>query len=52
MAEKNVPAGKKQRIKMREQEINERIRNFLEVPLGYSEKEAIEEASRCLQCKN
>ncbi|MBP7792386.1 MAG: NADPH-dependent glutamate synthase [Candidatus Goldbacteria bacterium] len=52
MAEKNVPAGKKPRIKMREQEINERIRNFLEVPLGYSEKEAIEEASRCLQCKN
>lgn len=28
----------------------ERIKDFNEVVLGYSEKEALEEASRCLQC--
>ncbi len=37
---------------MREQAPDVRIRNFDEVPLGYSEDEAIREASRCLQCKN
>jgi glutamate synthase (NADPH/NADH) small chain len=36
---------------MREQAPEERIRNFDEVPLGYSEEEARAEASRCLQCK-
>lgn len=30
----------------------ERIGNFQEVTLGYDEKAAIEEAKRCLQCKN
>ncbi len=30
----------------------ERARNFNEVALGYSEEEAVAEASRCLQCKN
>ena len=38
-------------IPMREQPPEERIRNFSEVPLGYSEEEAIREAERCLQCK-
>ncbi len=28
------------------------IKNFFEVALGFSEEEAIKEASRCLQCKN
>ncbi len=37
---------------MREQDPKERIKNFNEVPYGYSEEEAVEEASRCLQCKN
>jgi glutamate synthase (NADPH) small chain len=37
---------------MREQNPHERIKNFLEVPYGYSVDEAIIEASRCLQCKN
>ena len=37
---------------MREQPPAERIHNFAEVPLGYSEQEAKEEAARCLQCKN
>lgn len=39
-------------IPMREQLPTERIKNFKEVPLGYSEEEAILEAKRCLQCKN
>ena len=36
---------------MREQKPDIRNRNFDEVPLGYSEDEAIAEAKRCLQCK-
>ncbi len=36
---------------MREQPPKERIRNFDEVPYGYSIEEAIQEAGRCLQCK-
>ncbi len=42
----------KEAVKMREQPPQERIKNFNEVPYGYSEEEAIREASRCLQCKN
>lgn len=34
------------------QDPQERIRNFDEVPFGYSEEVAIKEAERCLQCKN
>jgi glutamate synthase (NADPH) small chain len=40
----------KNRITMREQEPLVRARNFMEVPLGYTPEEAIEEASRCLNC--
>jgi glutamate synthase (NADPH/NADH) small chain len=36
---------------MREQNPKERIKNFKEVPFGYTEEEAILEAQRCLQCK-
>ncbi len=36
---------------MREQDPKTRIKNFNEVPYGYSEDEAVKEASRCLQCK-
>ena len=36
---------------MREQPPKERIRNFEEVPYGYSPEEAMLEANRCLQCK-
>jgi len=39
------------RHKMPEQEPLERARNFYEVNLGYSEKDAMLEAERCLQCK-
>lgn len=35
---------------MPEQEPQERIKNFSEVALGYSEEQAIVEARRCLQC--
>lgn len=37
---------------MREQDAKVRARNFQEVTLGYSLEEAVEEAKRCLQCKN
>jgi len=36
---------------MREQDPKKRIKNFDEVNLGYSKEEAVDEASRCLQCK-
>ena len=45
-------AVKKEKHKMPEQSPKERIKNFNEVPYGYDEKTAIEEAKRCLQCKN
>ena len=37
---------------MPSQEPAERIRNFDEVALGYTAEIAVEEASRCLHCKN
>ncbi len=42
----------KKTVPMREQEVLKRVKNFDEVPLGYSEEEAVREASRCLQCVN
>jgi len=42
----------KKRIKMPEQDPNERIKNFKEVPLGYTDIMAKEEAERCLLCGN
>ena len=45
-------AVKKEKHKMPEQDPKERIKNFNEVPYGYSPKTAVEEAKRCLQCKN
>ena len=38
--------------KMPEQSPEERIKNFSEVALGYTEEQAIDEAKRCLNCKN
>ena len=43
---------KKNRVPMPKQEPSVRIRNFDEVALGYTPEQAIEEASRCLQCKD
>jgi len=45
------PKKFKPRVPMTEQDPQTRIRNFQEVPLGYSVEEARAEASRCLQCK-
>ncbi|MCK4778481.1 MAG: FAD-dependent oxidoreductase, partial [Actinomycetia bacterium] len=36
---------------MEEQQAKKRIKNFNEVALGFSEKDALKEAKRCLQCK-
>lgn len=47
MAKKITP----KKTPMREQPPKERAKNYDEVPYGYSEKEAIQEARRCLQCK-
>lgn len=42
----------KDRVKAAEQEPKLRAHNFMEVCLGYTAVEAVEEASRCLHCKN
>lgn len=40
------------KVPVREQDPKVRATNFEEVCLGYNEKEAVEEAGRCLNCKN
>lgn len=51
MAEtKPKPKIKKEAVEMPKQAPKERVKNFNEVALGYSEAQALEEASRCLQC--
>ncbi|MCX8168808.1 MAG: NADPH-dependent glutamate synthase [Candidatus Methanomethylicia archaeon] len=42
----------KKRIEMNKLPIQERIKTFNEVALGFTEEQAIEEAKRCLQCPN
>ncbi len=44
-------AEKKKRLHMNERSVAERIKDFNEVPQGYTEEQAKEEASRCIQCK-
>jgi glutamate synthase (NADPH/NADH) small chain len=39
------------RIKMNERACEERIHDFREVSLGFSREQAMQEAARCLQCK-
>src|SRR5450756_2467254 len=39
------------RVPVRRQEPDERIKNFREVALGYDSVEAKREAERCLECK-
>jgi len=39
-------------VKAEEISVDERLNGFTEVTRGYSEKDALLEASRCLQCKN
>ena len=43
---------KKEPVKVKEVSATSRVGNFEEVVLGYTEEEALQEASRCLQCKN
>lgn len=40
------------KVKMKEQDPDLRNKNFLEVALGYTLEEAIEEAERCIECKH
>lgn len=40
------------KVPVREQEAKVRAANFEEVCLGYNKEEAMEEASRCINCKN
>jgi glutamate synthase (NADPH) small chain len=54
MAEETMAEEKETEKKSRqmpEQEPKVRARNFFEVPTGYTPEMAVEEASRCLQCK-
>jgi len=43
---------RRKRVPMREQDAAARSRNFEEVALGYDEKEAQNEAKRCLKCES
>lgn len=40
------------KVKMPEQEANIRNKNFKEVALGYTKEQAMEEATRCLNCRH
>jgi homotetrameric NADPH-dependent glutamate synthase len=42
----------KNRVPMPELSVEERTKTFNEVPLGYSKEQAMNEAKRCLQCKD
>ena len=41
-----------EKVPVREHDPKVRATNFEEVCLGYNKEEAMEEASRCLNCKN
>ena len=43
---------KKEPVRVREREASKRSASFDEVVLGYAEEEALQEAARCIQCKN
>ncbi len=47
-----MPNMSLEKVKMPEQAPDIRNKNFKEVSLGYNEEMAVEEANRCLQCKN
>ena len=47
-----LPAPRKTKVPMPKQDPSARGRNFDEVALGYSADQAMEEAKRCLKCKN
>ena len=47
-----MPNMSKNKTPMPEQNPEVRSKNFKEVSLGYTPEQAIEEAGRCLNCKN
>ena len=47
-----MPNMSQQKVPMPEQDPNVRNKNFQEVSYGYTEEMAVEEAQRCLNCKN
>lgn len=47
-----MPNMQQNKTPVKEQEPEVRARNFKEVTLGYTEEEAVNEAQRCLNCKN
>ncbi len=51
MTESKKKIIQKQKTPMPEQHPSDRNKNFNEVALGYNEKQALNEASRCIQCK-
>jgi len=51
MGDSATNTQRRQRVPMPEQDPAVRIRNFREVPLGYTEEQARAEAARCIQCK-
>ncbi|OPY31136.1 MAG: Sulfide dehydrogenase subunit alpha precursor [Methanomassiliicoccales archaeon PtaU1.Bin124] len=50
-SEPAAPRGKDEDVPMPRQEPHERVKNFKEVALGYTEEMAHQEAERCLKCK-
>ena len=48
---KNIKKTKVPRTPIPQQDPKIRARNFKEVALGYTEEDALLEASRCIQCK-
>ena len=46
-----MPNMSLEKVRMPEQDPNVRNKNFLEVALGYTKEQAIDEAQRCLNCK-
>ncbi len=47
-----MDTNKKRRVAMSELPVKDRVKTFDEVPLGYTEEQAILEAGRCIQCGN
>ncbi len=46
-----APGPNDKRVEMPERPADVRVRDFEEVPLGYTPEQAVAEAKRCLQCK-
>lgn len=49
---KNLKPSKRERLNPKDRDSEERIKDFCEVNLGFTDEEALLEAERCLDCKN